>query len=70
VGYITIPALRFIALVYTTEQRVEVWARGDGDRRPEAPTVLARPGAVLSIEPVAFDLPIEAIYDGASPATE
>lgn len=61
-AYMTIPSLRFIALVYSTEMRVEVWSREDGAPWPEAPSVYSRPDQTAPIPPIGFSLPLSAIY--------
>jgi len=64
-GYMRVPSLRFLALVYTTELRVEVWSREDGERWPESPAVFSSLDQAVAVTPIGYDLSLATIYDGA-----
>jgi Uma2 family endonuclease len=64
---LTIPGLRFVALVYSTESRVEGWARDAAGAWPEEFLVRQQAGDSFAVAPIHFKLPLAAIYGGAEP---
>ncbi len=62
--YMRIPSLRFLALVYTTETRVEVWSREASGKWPEWPAVYSSGDQSIPVPPIGFDLTLAAIYAG------
>lgn len=62
--YMQIPSLRLIALVYSTEMRVEFWSREEGQHWPESPAVMAQLDQSVAIAPIGFDLSLAVIYEG------
>jgi Uma2 family endonuclease len=67
-AYMQISSLRLIAIIYSTERRVEVWSREEGQRWPETPAVFARLDQQVRVASLGFDLSLAAIYADADPA--
>jgi Uma2 family endonuclease len=61
-AYMQIPSLRFIALVYSTEVRVEVWSREAGAKWPETPTVLSAMSDAIPVPPMDHAIALAEIY--------
>lgn len=63
-AYQASPSLRFIALVYQTEMRVEVGARAAGAPWPETPPVRTALEHSLSVPPADAEIMLATLYDG------
>jgi Uma2 family endonuclease len=64
-AYTHMASLRFIALVYSAEERVEVRSREAGAPWPEAPAIYPSAGHSIPVPPIASDLALADIYANA-----